>query len=49
MFLILLNACLAILCFKIGRVVSFCKVHTIQLLETLQSDNGDVHENVAEK
>ena len=49
MFVILLNACFAILHFKIGRVVSFCKVRSIQLLETLQSDNGDVHENVAEK
>ena len=49
MFVILLNACFAILHFKIGWVVSFCKVHTIQLLETLKSDYGDVHENVAEK
>ena len=49
MFVILLNACFAIVHFKIGWVVSFCKVHTIQLLETLKSDYSDVHENVAEK
>ena len=44
-----MNACFAILHFKIGQVVSFCKVCTIQLLETLRSENGDIHENVAEK
>ena len=49
MFVILLNACFAILHFKMGRVVSFCKVRTIELLETVRSDNGDVPENVAEK
>ena len=49
MFVSLVNACFAVLHFKMGWVVSFCKVRTIQLLETLQSDNGDVHENVAEK
>ena len=49
MFDVLLNACFAILHLKMGQVVSCCKVHTIPLLETLQSDNGDVHENVTEK
>ena len=49
MFVILVNACFAVLHFKMVWVVSFCKGHSIQLLETVRSDNGDVPENVAEK
>ena len=49
MFVVLVNACFAVLHFKMVWVVSFCKVRSIQLLETLWSDDGDVHENIAEK